>query len=150
MELRNRFRYQLAADAMFAWETPEEGLLLGEGHIQDISLSGAFILSLAYPPVGSQVQLDVRLDPEPIFGRRKIRILSEAKVVRVERSPERAGFATRTEDFTLLFNAGSRNEFCVSSGSDVERRPIDETQNEMRYRRMLHAILRCNSFSGSG
>lgn len=150
MELRNRFRYRLSADAMFAWEGPEEGLFLGEGLIRDISLSGAFILSLACPPVGAQVQLDVCLDPKPLFGRQKIRILSDATVVRVEQSSKCEGFATTTDDLTLVFNAGARNEFCVSGGSKAQQGHIDERQDEVHYRRMLHAILRRNSFSGSG
>jgi hypothetical protein len=150
MELRNRFRHQLAADAMFTWEGPQEELLLGEGLIRDISLSGTFILSSACPPVGTQVQLDICLDPNPLFGQRRIRILTEAKVVRVEHSQECEGFATMTEDFTLLFNDGVRNESSVSNGRAEEQGQADETKNEMRYSRILDAIVRRNGLSGSG
>lgn len=135
---------------MFAWEGPEEDLRLGEGRIRDISLSGIFILSFDCPPLGTQVQLDVSLNPKPLFGRRKIRLLTEAKVIRVEHSPDCEGFATITEDFTLLFNADARNAFSVSNESKEKQRQVDEPQNEMGYRRMLRAILGRNSFSGSG
>jgi hypothetical protein len=112
MELRNRVRYRLSADAVFAWEGAQHGRLLGEGVTRDISLTGAFIFTLTCPPVGATVQLDVFLSQTLSPARKRVRIKTEATVIRVEHS----GFAAVSQDFTLLFDSNRRNAVCISSG----------------------------------
>jgi hypothetical protein len=126
MELRNRVRYRLAADAVFAWESPQHGRLLGEGVTRDIGLSGAFIFTLTCPPVGATIQLDVFLCPTTGMGNRKVRIQTEATVIRVEHCPASEGFAAMSQDFTLLFNGNKQNAFCVSSRGESHQGLVDE------------------------
>src|SRR5271166_1015380 len=85
-ELRNRVRYRLSAAAVFAWEGPQHGRLLGEGVTRDISLTGAFVFTRTCPPVGATLELDVFLSPTPGNGGRTVRIKTEARVIRVEHS----------------------------------------------------------------
>jgi PilZ domain-containing protein len=115
MELRNRVRYRLSADAVFAWEGAQHGRLLGEGVTRDISLAGAFVFTLTCPPVGATVQLDVFLSPALGSARRTVRIKTEATVIRVEHSGASEGFAAISQDFTLLFDSNTRNTVYVSS-----------------------------------
>jgi hypothetical protein len=117
MELRNRVRYRLSADAVFAWEGAQRGRLLGEGITRDISLAGAFVFTLTSPPVGTTVQLDVFLSSRaPGAIGRRVRIKTEATVIRVDHSAASEGFAAVSQDFTLLFDGnGRRDGFCVSS-----------------------------------
>jgi hypothetical protein len=115
MELRNRVRYRLSADAVFAWEGGSHGRFLGEGVTRDISLTGAFIFTLTCPPVGATVQLDVFLSPILGNSRKTVRIKTEATVLRVDHTTASEGFAAASQDFTLLFDSNRRNAFCVSS-----------------------------------
>jgi hypothetical protein len=117
MELRNRVRYRLSADAVFAWQGAEHGRFLGEGLTRDISLAGAFIFTLTCPPVGTTVQLDVLLSPMSGSGK-SVRIKAEATVVRVEHSDVLEGFAAVSEDFTLQFER-NRDVFCISSAENT-------------------------------
>jgi PilZ domain len=114
MELRNRVRYRLKADAVFAWEGAQHDRFLGEGLTRDISLAGAFIFTLTCPPVGATVQLDVLLSPTTSAPGKSVRIKAEAKVVRVEHSGALEGFAAVSQDFTLSFES-KRDAFYVSS-----------------------------------
>ena len=114
MELRNRVRYRLSADAVFAWEGAQHDRFLGEGLTRDISLAGAFIFTLTCPPVGATVQLDVLLSPTTSAPGKSVRIKAEAKVVRVEHSDALEGFAAVSQDFTLSFES-NRDAFYVSS-----------------------------------
>jgi len=118
MELRNRVRYRLSADAVFAWEGAQRGRLLGEGLTRDISLAGAFIFTLTCPPVGATVQLDVFLSPATDATGKTVRIKTEATVVRVEHSGGLEGFAAISQDFTLLFES-NKDAFYVSSTEKV-------------------------------
>jgi hypothetical protein len=114
MELRNRVRYRLSADAVFAWEGAQHDRFLGEGLTRDISLAGTFIFTLTCPPVGATVQLDVLLSPTTSAPGKSVRIKAEATVVRVEHSDALEGFAAISQDFTLLFES-NRDAFYVSS-----------------------------------
>ena len=114
MELRNRVRYRLSADAVFAWEGAQHDRFLGEGLTRDISLAGAFIFTLTCPPVGATVQLDVLLSPTTSAPGKCVRIKAEATVVRVEHSDTLEGFAAISQDFTLSFES-NRDAFYVSS-----------------------------------
>jgi PilZ domain len=121
MELRNRVRYRLSADAVFAWEGPSQRLL-GEGITRDISVAGAFIYTRTCPPVGTTLALDIFLSPAAGSQGRTVRIKTEARVIRVEHSPGAEGFAAVSQDFTLLFDTNKRNVFSVSSTGQEKRR----------------------------
>ena len=123
MELRNRIRYRLSADAVFAWEGAQHSRLLGEGITRDISVLGTFIFTLTCPPVGATVQLEVFLVPTTGASRKNVRIKTEATVIRVEHSAGSEGFAAISQDFTLLFEDNKRNAFWVSSAE--RKRPTE-------------------------
>lgn len=99
MELRKGIRYRLTAAAVFAWEGPQR-LLLAEGVTRDISLTGAFILTLNSPPVGTAIHLDVILFP--LQGARNVRMKTEATVIRVEHATGGEGFAVAIQDAALV------------------------------------------------
>ena len=115
MELRNRIRYRLSADAVFAWESLQHNRLQGKGITRDISLTGAFIFTSTCPPVGSVVEVDVFLTPWSGTAGKKVRIRTQATVVRVDHSAASEGFAAVSQDFRLLFGDNRRNNFCISS-----------------------------------
>ena len=115
LELRNRVRYRLSADAVFAWEGAQRGRMVAEGVTRDISLSGAFVFTRTCPPVGATLELDIHLSSAPGSGGRTVRIKTEATVIRVEHSAAAEGFAAVSQDFTLLFDSNTRNAFSVSS-----------------------------------
>jgi hypothetical protein len=115
MELRNRIRYRLSADAVFAWEGLEHNRLQGKGITRDISLTGVFIYTSTCPPVGATVELDVFLFPASGAAGKKVRIRTEAKVTRIDHSAASEGFGAVSQDLTLLFGSNRRDEFCVSS-----------------------------------
>lgn len=123
MELRNRIRYRLSADAVFAWEGPQHNRLQGKGITRDISLAGAFIFTPTTPPVGANVELDIFLIPVSRTAGKKVRIRAAAKVTRVEHSVTGEGFAAISQDLKLLFNFKGREQLCIST---VEGTPEDE------------------------
>ena len=114
VELRNKVRYRLSANAVFAWEGPHDGRLLGEGVTRDISLAGAFIFTRTCPPVGATLELQIFLSTAPGSGVRAVQIETEARVIRVEHSAGAEGFAAVSQDFTLLFDRKTRTAFGVS------------------------------------
>lgn len=115
MELRNRVRYRLKAEALFAWEGADHDQFLGEGVTRDISMAGTFVFTSTCPPVGATVQLDVLLSPALGSARRTVRIKTQARVIRVDHTTSSEGFATASEDLNLLFDSNKRNAFCVST-----------------------------------
>jgi PilZ domain len=121
-ELRNKIRYRLSADAVFAWEGFQHNRLQGKGITRDISLAGTFIFTPTSPPVGAKVEVDIFLAPASGSAGKKVRIKAAAKVTRVEHSATREGFAAVSQDFKLLFSSNGREQFCVSS--------VEETQDE--------------------
>jgi len=139
MELRNRIRYRLSADAVFAWEGAQHSRLLGEGITRDISVLGTFIFTLTCPPVGATVQLEILLVPTTGASRKTVRIKTEATVIRVEHSAGSEGFAAVSRDFTLLFESNKRNAFCVSS---AEQKTLEEGLR-VTSKGMLLALLVC-------
>jgi hypothetical protein len=122
MELRNRVRYRLSADAVFAWQGAGHGRFLGEGLTRDISLTGAFIFTLTCPPVGATVQLDVFLCPTLGNSWKTVRIKTEATVIRVDHSAASEGFAAVSQDFNLLFESNKGDAVCVSSAEKTHGR----------------------------
>ena len=127
-ELRNRIRYRLSADAVFAWEGLQHNRLQGKGITRDISLAGTFIFTPTAPPVGAKVEVDIFL--APAFGStgKKVRIRAAAKVTRVEHSAIREGFAAVSQDFKLLFSSNGREQFCISSAQEAQ----DEEEKEKK------------------
>jgi PilZ domain len=119
MELRNRVRYRLSADAVFAWDGPSQ-LLQGEGITRDISVAGAFIFTRTCPPVGATLDLEIFLSSTPARGR-KVQIKTVAKVIRVEHSATAEGFAAVSQDFKLLFASNTKNAVCISIAHKNER-----------------------------
>jgi PilZ domain-containing protein len=101
MELRQRVRYSLRANAVFSWEGAKRTRLLGEGVTRDISLTGAFILTLTSPPVGTAIRLEVFLLPLE-SGARSVRMKTEATVLRVEHANGGEGFAVAIENIALV------------------------------------------------
>jgi hypothetical protein len=114
MELRKRVRYRLSADSMFAWEGAEHSRLQGKGLTRDISLTGAFIFTSTCPPVGATVQIEVFLSSGLGSGGKKVRISTDATVVRVDHTANSDGFAAVSQDFRLLFGNRGRNNLCIS------------------------------------
>jgi len=123
-ELRNRMRYRLSADAVFAWEGAQHGRLVGEGVTRDISLSGAFVFTRTCPPVGATLELDIFLSPTLGNTGKTVRIKTVATVIRVEHTAAAEGFAAVSQDFTLLFDSETKNAFSISSAdTDVPKLP---------------------------
>jgi PilZ domain len=119
MELRNRVRYRLSADAVFTWEGPQHRLL-GEGVTRDVSVAGAFIFTRTCPPVGVTVELEIFLSPATGKSGRKVQIKTEARVIRVEHANNAEGFAAVSQDFTLLFEDTGRDRFWISGTGQTE------------------------------
>lgn len=115
MELRNRVRYRLSADAVFAWHGPQGKRLLAEGLTRDISVAGAFIFTRTCPPVGATLDLEIFLPSSPALQNRMVQIKTVASVIRVEHEFNREGFAATSQDFTLLFDRNTRNALGISS-----------------------------------
>jgi PilZ domain len=126
MELRNKIRYRLSADAVFAWEGAQHNRLQGKGITRDISLAGTFICTPTSPPVGTKVVLEIFLAPSSGTGK-KVRIRTEAKVIRVEHSATPEGFAAISRDFKLQFSTNGQDQFSVSSAKPaiVEQKEED-------------------------
>jgi hypothetical protein len=117
MELRNRVRYRLAAEAVFAWQGCQGNRLLGEGTTRDISLSGAFIFTRTCPPMGATLELGIFLSPSGGSGR-TVEIKTAATVIRVEHHFNCEGFAAISKDFTLLFDKNTEDAFGISGVDD--------------------------------
>src|SRR5437660_12833475 len=102
MELRKRVRHRLAVDAVFTWRGAEDSWLHGEGETRDISVAGAFIISLTCPTVGATIQLDMLLLPLD-SGARSLRLKTEAAVIRGEHNSAGANehLAVRLEELNI-------------------------------------------------
>jgi hypothetical protein len=120
IELRNRVRYRLSADAAFAWEGAQQSRLLGGGITRDISVAGAFVFTATCPPVGATIELDVFLSPAIGSAKKGVRIKTEATVIRIEHYPGAEGFAVVSQDFTLLFDSETKDPVCVLSTNQGE------------------------------
>jgi hypothetical protein len=135
MELRNRVRYRLSADAVFAWDGPSQNRLQGEGVTRDISVAGAFILTRTCPPVGATVELEVFLASTPTKDRR-VQIKTVARVIRVEHSPTVEGFAAVSRDFTLLFDSRGRQKFQISTMEENDSDGKKDGRNDLTAERV--------------
>jgi hypothetical protein len=134
-ELRNRVRYRLSADAVFAWDGPSQNRLQGEGVTRDISVAGAFILTRTCPPVGATVELEIFLSSTPTKNRR-VQIKTVARVIRVEHSLAVEGFAAVSRDFTLLFDSKGRQKFQISSMEQNDGDEKKDSRNDLTAERV--------------
>lgn len=107
-------RYRLSAEAVFSWEGPQQGRLVGQGVTRDISVAGAFIFTRTTPPVGATVELEIYFSSPVGTEGRSVQIKTNAKVIRVDHEVSCEGFAAISRDFTLLFNRDTRNAFGIS------------------------------------
>jgi PilZ domain len=115
MELRNRIRYRVEADAVFAWEGVRRDRFSGHGVTRDIGLGGAFVFTATCPPVGSTVEIDIILVPAQGSSRKTVHIKTEATVTRIDRSSTPEGFAATSQSFKLLFTSNRKKTFSISS-----------------------------------
>ena len=104
MELTNRVRYRLGANAVLTWESGHSSRLLANGVTRDISLAGAFILKLTSPLIGTTVQLEI-FHPPLLRGVRSVQIKTEATVIRAAHSGGAEGLAVVGQGFSLLSGA---------------------------------------------
>jgi hypothetical protein len=83
MEMRKEIRYRLDAPAVFSWEGANYKRFQGEGITRDISVQGAFILTVTMPPPDCAIQVDLLL-PSLAGMSSMMRITGRARVVRIE------------------------------------------------------------------
>lgn len=120
-EHRNKVRYRLSADAVFAWDGPFRKRLRAAGVTRDFNIAGAFIFTRTSPPVGATLHLEIFLSPHSSSGGRSVLIQAEVTVIRVEHHAAREGFAAVAQDFTLFFGSSVNDPFSVSA-------PVSEPQ----------------------
>jgi hypothetical protein len=139
MERRTQVRFLLSARAVFSWEGPEQKRIQGEGVTRDISLAGAFILTLSCPPAHAAVQVDLFLPP----FRRTVataRIRARARVLRVEQASsdeQQSGFAVNSPGF----NFSSEVELDSESKSSLTKR-LKDSERQSERRELQHRDLR--------
>jgi hypothetical protein len=100
MEMRKEIRYRLDAPAVFSWQGMHHRRFQGEGITRDISVQGAFILTVTMPPPDCAIQVDLLL-PSLTGMKSMMRITGKARVVRVEHPSSDAwihGFAVITDE----------------------------------------------------
>jgi len=94
MERRKLTRYPLNVPVFFTWRGKGGPLLRGEGLTRDISASGAYVLSMASPPLRAVLKVEFAL-PRP-SGKGQTRIKGKLVVLRIDRNAKagkRVGFA---------------------------------------------------------
>ncbi len=106
MERRKATRYPVRAPVFFTWRETRGPRLRGEGLTRDISASGAYVLTVARPPMHAVLQLEILL-PRP-SGKGETRIKGRMVVLRVDGergSRGESGFAGEASH--LSFPAGA-------------------------------------------
>jgi hypothetical protein len=99
-------RYPVQGRVSFWWKDEDGNLRQGEGTSRDISETGTFVLALACPPVGADVELRIFLVALP-QAMRALRMELEGQVLRVEQTAAgmgSSGFAVLTQDAILHEN----------------------------------------------
>jgi hypothetical protein len=94
MERRKITRYPLSVPVLFTWRGKSGPLHRGEGMTRDISASGAYVLSVASPPLRAVLKVEFTL-PRP-SGKGRTRIKGKLVVLRVDGNAKvgkRIGFA---------------------------------------------------------
>ena len=112
MGMRREIRYRLDAPALFSWESAQHKRLQGEGVTRDISVFGAFIVTLTCPPVDVPIQVEVVL-PSLTGLKPIIRVSGKARVLRVNHGSKGGrmnGFAIVSEDFSRWSMTMSQGE----------------------------------------
>jgi hypothetical protein len=101
MERREAHRYPLSAPVRFSWEDATSNQTEGSGMTRDVSVNGAFIIALTWPPAETIVQLTIF--PVRMQGAEPtVQIKGQARVIRVDRGDDVApGFAVVSESFNL-------------------------------------------------
>lgn len=90
---RAAVRYNLCLPVIFRW-TDETGNHTEGGFTRDVALDGVFIASSKWPPIGSDVFIEV-LFPSPHDGNGELRIECIGKVVRTENNFRCTGFGVQ-------------------------------------------------------
>ncbi len=112
VELRRNKRYQLKAPAIFADKRADRHMNRCEGFTRDISAGGVFISTAELLPVGSIVQMEIRLSPV------RVKLRTQGRVVRTE--PE--GFGVVADmGFRLLFQETPRRAVKIESEGQEKR-----------------------------
>src|SRR5262249_5149849 len=106
VERRKVARFLLRCPVIFEWTDQGARSHAGAGFTRDISTTGVFVHSSAPPPHGSQLQINVLL-PAQQSAEEGLKLSSGAKVVRIEKIREGAGFAAISE-FELVGEAAGR------------------------------------------
>src|SRR6266436_3857542 len=122
METRREIRYRLDAPALFSWESAQHKRLQGEGVTRDISVFGAFILTLTCPPVDVPIQVEVVLPS--LTGRKPvIRVSGAARVLRVDHRSKgegENGFAIVSENFSRWNMSANQSESVSDCAENAE------------------------------
>ena len=92
LQRRTTVRYKLRLPVLFHWNNGKDRT--EGGFTADVALDGAFILSSRFPPVGSDVRIEILL-PMPDQSGGEMRIECEGKITRVVSDPECSGFGVR-------------------------------------------------------
>ena len=115
MEMRKGIRYRLDARAVFFWEGGPHGRFQGEGITRDISVQGAFILTVTMPPPNCPIHVDLFVPS--ISGREAtVRITGNARVIRIQHHVTNTwihGFAVVTDDLNQWGFQAIKDEFEV-------------------------------------
>ena len=94
MELRRNKRYRLKSPTTFSEKRADRHASQCGGFTRDISAGGVFITTAELLPVGSIVQMEIRLSPE------RVKLRTQGRVVRTEAK----GFAVVADmGFRMLF-----------------------------------------------
>ena len=124
MNLRKFLRVPLCASAVFSWADQKGLSQQGKGKTRDLSAAGAFLYTDSAPPVGSTVQLEMRV-PFLRGAISALRMKAKARVVRVQPPDENdevqtSGFAVITDSF-ILQDADGKSE--KAEGESFQRAP---------------------------
>lgn len=94
-ERRTEVRYNLRLPVIFHWNDGREQM--GEGVTCDIALDGALIASTRFPPLGSDVRIEV-LIPAPDRSGTRLRVQCIGKVSRVDEASGNFGVEGSFDD----------------------------------------------------
>jgi hypothetical protein len=93
---RKAVRFQMLVPVVFRWVDEQGVTQRGAGFTRDISVAGLFVYSATPPPADAVVELEVVLPLNQGTGQGS-RLRAPGRVVRVEGSGERSGFAAMSD-----------------------------------------------------
>jgi PilZ domain-containing protein len=106
VELRRNKRYRLKSPTIFSEKRADRHTIHCEGFTRDISAGGVFISTAELLPVGSIVQMEIRVSPE------RVKLRTQGRVVRTEAQ----GFAVVADmGFRMLFRNTPRRAMKIKS-----------------------------------